>query len=251
MASGCTVTSKICLILVGLIFWGAAAGLCFVGSWVYSTYSHYDEIAEASLTLVPAAIIVTVGVFMFIIGLIGCIAACKESKCILAVFFSLILLVFLAEVTAGVTGYLYRKDVKRTVSDGLHNSINRYNETIQKDQVDYVQQELKCCGVNNASDWLTSAYWGHEHKNIVPTSCCSNNNCTGSLVPRDPLVFKEGCLPLVEDKFNSNLVYIASFAVAFAVIQILGLISACILLCRSQEVRYEALNSAERNGLRV
>ncbi|XP_050400411.1 tetraspanin-3 [Patella vulgata] len=253
MASGCTVTSKICMIIVGITFWGAAATLCFVGSWVYSTYSHFDELTEASLTLVPASIIIAGGIFMFIIGLLGCIAACKESKCLLAIFFSLILVVFMAEVTAGIMGYVYRHEVKQTVSDGLTNSINRYNETLQKTQLDYVQQELHCCGIQNASDWSHSISWGHEHPNQVPTSCCRNETCTmnGTLVPRDPAIFKDGCLSLLENKLNTNLVYIAGIAVAFAVIQILGLICACILLCRSQEVRYETLVGAERNGLRV
>ncbi|XP_071083969.1 tetraspanin-3-like [Haliotis cracherodii] len=248
MAGGCTVTSKICLVVVGLIFWGAAATLCFIGAWVYSTYSHFDEVTEASLTLVPASIIISGGIFMFIIGLLGCIAACKENKCLLAAFFSLILLVFLAEVVAATMGYVFRNDVRDVLDTGLKDAVNHYNETAEKNQIDYIQKELKCCGVHNASDWATSPGWGNT--TMVPRSCCKNaTNCSPSLKGTD--IYDEGCLDLLKDKFLMNLVYIAAVTVAFAIIQILGLISACILLCRSRDVRYETLESAQRNGLRV
>ena len=62
-----------------------AAGLFFVGGWVFNTYKHFDEIAEANFTLIPASIIIAVGVLMFIVGIVGCIAGFKENKCLLAV----------------------------------------------------------------------------------------------------------------------------------------------------------------------
>ena len=56
-----------------------------MGAWVYHTYNHFSELTAANLTLIPAAIVISVGAFLFIIGSLGCIAACKESKCLLAV----------------------------------------------------------------------------------------------------------------------------------------------------------------------
>lgn len=67
------------------IFQGAAAGLIFMGAWVYHTYDHFSELTTANLTLIPAAIVIVVGVILFVIGSLGCIAACKENKCLLAV----------------------------------------------------------------------------------------------------------------------------------------------------------------------
>lgn len=57
----------------------------FVGVEVFNTYRKYEEITSANLTLIPASIILGVAVFLFIIGLLGCIAAAKESKGCLAV----------------------------------------------------------------------------------------------------------------------------------------------------------------------
>ena len=56
----------------------------FMGAWMYKEYRHYDQIAEAKYTLIPATIIMASGVFLFLLGIIGCVGACKEQKCLLA-----------------------------------------------------------------------------------------------------------------------------------------------------------------------
>lgn len=54
-----------------------------VGAYVYSGYQHFEQIADATYTLLPATIIIAVGVFFFILGIIGCVGAFKEQKCLL------------------------------------------------------------------------------------------------------------------------------------------------------------------------
>ncbi|XP_076443368.1 tetraspanin-3-like [Babylonia areolata] len=250
----CTTTTKICLLVISLVFWGAAASLCFISSWVYRTYHDFDHLTESTLTLVPASIVLGVAMFMFLIGLLGCIAVCKESKFLLSCYFCLILVVFLGELVAGVLGYAYRVEVEDAVSDGLTKAVDRYNETVMKEQIDFVQTQLHCCGIINASDWQESPAWSKDHSNTVPISCCVNQTnatffCNTTIGSTD--IYNEGCLSSLEDKFTTNLVYIASVTIAFALIQILGLISTCILICRTREVRYDRLENAQRDGLRV
>lgn len=39
--------------------------------------------------------------------------------------------------------------------------------------------QLKCCGVNNASDWINAKNWAPTANKSVPKSCCvSGINCT-------------------------------------------------------------------------
>lgn len=75
-----------------LSFQVAAGGLIFLGSWVFKTYHHYNELTTANFTLVPASIVIAVGVILFIVGGLGCTAACKENKCLLAVVSTIIFL---------------------------------------------------------------------------------------------------------------------------------------------------------------
>ncbi|KAK3098262.1 hypothetical protein FSP39_017695 [Pinctada imbricata] len=224
MASGCTVTSKIFLWALGLIFWGAAAGLFFVGGWVFSTYKHYNEITEANFTLIPAVIIICVGVFLFIIGITSCVAACKENKCLLACLFSMLLVVLTAEIGAGALGYAFRKDVADAVENGLHKAIREYESGTLKDQVNYLQKELHCCGFTNASDWFKPDTKWHLNHTYVPESCCAHSNCSlqsRTLTSNSTAFYEEGCYNKLEDTLQSNLAYIAGIAITFAVIQMM------------------------------
>ena len=61
-----------------------AGGLVFIGAWIFLEVKKVDEIADAKYTLLPAAILMACGIFLFILGIIGCVGAFKEQKCLLA-----------------------------------------------------------------------------------------------------------------------------------------------------------------------
>ena len=58
----------------------AGGSLVYVGSYVIRSYNNFDNFLEDRFTLIPAIIIISVGVVMFAIGLVGCCATLKESK---------------------------------------------------------------------------------------------------------------------------------------------------------------------------
>ncbi|GFO06534.1 tetraspanin [Plakobranchus ocellatus] len=248
----CTNFAKCLLMTTGACYLVSAGVLSYIGIWVFSTYDHFDEIADSSLTLLPASIILAASVFMCIVGILACIAAFKNHKVLLAVFFCLILLVFIGEILAGVLGYVYRSKVNGILNDNLNDALNNYNVTSYKEQIDYMQHEFHCCGVNNATDWTNSAFWKHNH--TVPESCCKpttgNATCTPKLDSDD--IYHEGCLSKLKKEFRKNLIYIATAAVVLALIQFLAIMSTCILVCRTQDERtYETLNEESGGGLRV
>ncbi|XP_064619345.1 tetraspanin-3-like [Lineus longissimus] len=227
----CSVTSKFFIALLGLVFWAAAAGLLYLGISVYITYQHYDELSSAYYTLIPASILMGVAVFMFILGLLGCIGGCKESKCVLAVFFTLLMVILLAEIAAGVLGIVYKAGIENNIETGMKSAFGNYSlEDTLTDEVDYMQNELKCCGLHNYTDWYDTP-WGQNHTGVLPGSCCGNG--TGVVCePGD--VYDQGCFDLLKNVFMRYFGIIAGVAVAFAVIQILGMIASCILMCRTK-----------------
>lgn len=241
------------LIVIGICYLASAGGLSYIGVWVFNTYEHFDEIADSNLTLIPASIIIGVSVFMCIIGILSCMAAFKKSKLLLAVFFCLVLLIFIGEVVAAVLGYVYRSKAEDILRDDLQDAIDQYNVTAYKDQINYLQSEFHCCGVNNASDWLTSTYWSIHHNDTVPQSCCRvniNKTCSGKL--DNSTIYTEGCLDKLNDEFRKNLIYIAVTVICLAAIQILALMSSCVLICRTkEETPYQILGEPIGGGLRV
>ncbi|OXB65652.1 hypothetical protein ASZ78_014631 [Callipepla squamata] len=142
----CGITSsKTVLVFLNLIFWAAAGILCYVGAYVFITYDDYDHFFEDVYTLIPAVIIIAVGTLLFIIGLIGCCATIRESRCGLATFVIILLLVFITEVVVVVLGYIYRAKVEDEVDHSIQKVYNGYNGTnpdAASRAIDYVQRQL-------------------------------------------------------------------------------------------------------------
>ncbi|XP_068170041.1 tetraspanin-3 [Antennarius striatus] len=234
----CGITSsKTVLVFLNLIFWAAAGILCYVGAYVFITYDDYDHFFEDVYTFIPAVTIIAVGAILFIIGLIGCCATVRESYCGLTTFVIILLLVFMTEVVVVVLGYIYRARVEDEVNSSIKKVYNEYNGTnsnAQSRAIDYVQRQLRCCGIHNYTDWQYTSWFQESKNNNVPISCCRTDvvSCTGSLTHPERL-YSEGCEVLVVAMLKDIMMYVIWTALAFAVIQMLGMLCACVVLCHS------------------
>lgn len=213
---------------------------------MFITYDDYDHFFEDYYTLIPAITIIAVGALLFIIGLIGCCATIRESRCGLAIFVIILLLVFITEVMVVVLGYIFRAKVEKEVNRSIRKVYNEYNGThpdAGSRAIDYVQRQLRCCGIRNYSDWENTDWFKETKNNSVPLSCCKAalSNCTGSLThPKD--LYSEGCEALVVKRLQEIMMYVIWAALAFAAFQLLGMLCACIVLCRrSRDPAYELL----------
>uniref|UniRef100_A0A8C5M7B1 Tetraspanin-3 n=1 Tax=Leptobrachium leishanense TaxID=445787 RepID=A0A8C5M7B1_9ANUR len=269
------ISSKTVLLFLNLIFWAAAGILCYVGAYVFITYDDYDHFFKDVYTLIPGVIIIAAGALLFIIGLIGCCATIRESRCGLATyrfirkaaliscgddrvsivcrhpqafrpakdcsilshmssysflnedfplqFVLILLLVFATEVVVVVLGYIYRAKVEDEVDKSISNVFQQYdgvNPDSASRAIDYVQRQLRCCGIHNFSDWEKTPWFIKAKNNSVPLSCCRVNalNCTGSMTrPGD--LYSEGCEALVVEKLQQIMMYVIWAALAFAAIQ--------------------------------
>ncbi|KFP73216.1 Tetraspanin-3, partial [Apaloderma vittatum] len=99
-------------------------------------------------------------------------------------FLAIILIIFIAEVAAFVLGFVYREKVKTDVQGTMHSVFERYDgKNPESTVVDYLQEQLHCCGVKNYSDWTSTPWFNSTGNNSVPLSCCRQDtkNCTGRL----------------------------------------------------------------------
>lgn len=248
----CSATPKVFLVLLSLLFWAAAGGLIFVGAWVYMEYNHYESIADSLYTLVPATIILAMGVFMFILAILGCAGAVKEQRCLLGVFFTVLLIIFAGMVSAAVMGYVYRNEVDANLQTTLKDALdNYYNDTTLAQEIDFMQEELYCCGVNNYTDWYGTE-WAKHQKNLTwpyPESCCEDQTCDYTIPPEsvnNTQLYHRPCYDYMKHQFLSHLGIVAGVAATLAVIIILGMCCSCLLICRRQSSQqYIGLTSPE------
>ncbi|KAG8130060.1 hypothetical protein E2320_016663 [Naja naja] len=121
-----------------------------IGIWVKVDGDSFEKILgvaapQMMLLLHVGYLCITVGSILFIMGFLGCWGAVKENRCLLLVFFAVILVIFTAEVVCAVVVLIFT-----TV--------------------------LKCCGFNNYADF-NSSYFYQTHEKYPSLCCLSSKEC--------------------------------------------------------------------------
>uniref|UniRef100_UPI00398E4A8A tetraspanin 36 n=1 Tax=Pristiophorus japonicus TaxID=55135 RepID=UPI00398E4A8A len=236
-------TSKSVLICLNLIFWAAGGVLTYVGVILLSTFKNYNHFFEDKYTVLPAVGIIGIALVMFVIGIIGCCATLKESRCGLGLFLFILLIIFAAEVSVFVLGFIYRRQVHEGVTKSMAVVFAKYNgKNSESRAVDYMQEQMDCCGINNYTYWETMEWF--KVNRTVPLSCCKSqfSNCTGS--PSHPeLLNSAGCEVKLEIGLESILSCAMLVILGFAIIQFFGMISICVIGCRQKHTNYQPLPS--------
>lgn len=223
---------KTFLISYSLVFWFTGVILLGVGVWGKVSLETYFSLASKESTNAPYVLIGT-GAIIVIFGLFGCFATCRGSPWMLKLYAMFLTLVFLAELIAGVSGFIFRHEIKDTLGQAFTQAVKSYNSTGSSSRaVDLIQRNLRCCGVKNYTDWSETAYFLESG---VPLSCCNADvaTCTPeTLKDLDKAakeVYQTGCFALVTTTMESNLGIIAGISFGIAFFQLIGVFLACCL----------------------
>lgn len=204
---------------------------------VYAMLEKQEIYGQVSrLATDPAALLLAIGLIIFVISFAGCLGALRENKCLLKFYSGLLALMLLLEIAAAILGYVYSGKVKNEMHNAFTMMIDNYLDDPDLQLViDSVQKELKCCGSEKYTDWERNIYYNCSSPAVescgVPYSCCIgdevNSQCGfGALRLKESaavnVIYTQGCLKGVEDWFRSNLVLMASIAACLPVLQLVG-----------------------------
>ncbi|CAL8263275.1 unnamed protein product [Lota lota] len=222
---------KTFLISYSLIFWATGVILLAVGVWGKVSLEAYLSLAADQSTNAPYVLIGT-GAFIIIFGLFGCFATCRGSPWMLKLYAMFLTLVFLAELVAGISGFIFRHELKHILDKAFTNAVTHYNTTdSQHNALDTIQMTLGCCGANKYTDWNGTAYF---KENGIPTSCCKDKSiCTPESLKdfqqAATKVYQKGCFLVVSTIMEANLGIIAGVSFGIAFFQLIGMFLACCL----------------------
>ncbi|ETE61293.1 Tetraspanin-3, partial [Ophiophagus hannah] len=230
------IVSKSVLLFISFIFWGAAAGLLYVGAHILNAYKEYDPFLQNRDALLPPIIIIAVAVVMLVIGIVGCCATLRESKIGLGVFLVIILLIFTAEMATFIMAEFH---------DSMSKAFAAYDgKSENSHSVDYLQNELQCCGIQNYTDWTGTKWFNTIGNHTFPRSCCKQgptfNNCTGQLSEKH-LLNTQGCEKIVD--LRDLLNYAMLIVLAFAIVKFFGMLGICMLACKKERQGYQSLST--------
>jgi len=63
---------------------GLSAGLVFLGVWIFTSYSKFEHLSDVlNSSLLPAYVLIAVGIVLFALGTVGCIGAIRDHKCLI------------------------------------------------------------------------------------------------------------------------------------------------------------------------
>ncbi|XP_013871689.1 CD63 antigen [Austrofundulus limnaeus] len=230
---------KYLLFFFNFIFWLCGFALIVVGVMVQVSLNKTLLIKDVSASAGPI-VIISVGVLVFFIAFFGCCGAWKENQCMVVTFAVLLSLIIIAEIAAAILGYVFRNKISKVVQDSLTDMINKYGNSSKEtqDAVDKLQETWKCCGVNSSSDWKNFSPDG----GTVPDSCCLNvtKNCGKGTMTDASKVYQKGCHDVLETFIRNNIQWVIIAAVVIAVLQVLGVVFACLLV-KSIRSEYEVM----------
>ncbi|XP_018611367.1 tetraspanin-8-like [Scleropages formosus] len=209
-----------------LFFFNFLSGICgciILGVSIYIKVSN-DRDLTGEITSPTADLLLAIGVITMIFGFLGCCGAIRESKCMLLLFFSGLLLVFVFLLASGILVVLLKEKSKQLIMKKMTELSPLSNATEEVwTMVQALEKQGKCCGlVKGPTDWGT----------VVPASCdCKDKSAPCEMFGEREL-YKTPCTELLETFIEQHLTVILGVPFALAVLMILGMTFAMILYCQ-------------------
>uniref|UniRef100_A0A673M967 Tetraspanin 7 n=1 Tax=Sinocyclocheilus rhinocerous TaxID=307959 RepID=A0A673M967_9TELE len=206
---------KTFLISYSLIFWFTGVILLAVGVWG-KVNLEFDLLLNSDKSTNAPYVLIGTGASIIIFGLFGCFATCRGSPWMLKLLLEcrdyamFLTLVFLAELVAGISGFIFRHEVILFFF--------------------YLYIQITS---NITYLWANTDYFKTEG---IPKSCCNKTaggNCPSAelkdLNKAALVVYQRGCFSLMTATLEANLGIIAGISFGIAFFQLIGIFLACCL----------------------
>ncbi|CAM4628255.1 unnamed protein product [Leuciscus chuanchicus] len=200
---------KYLLFIFNFIFWLSGSVVLAVGLWLRFDPDTANLLAENDAPehfFIAVYILIGAGGVMMLVGFFGCFGAVRESQCLLGSFFAFLLVIFGAEVAAGVFGFLNKEKIINDVQTYYESTLGNDNGTAI---ATIYHKVLDCCGTESSR----------------PTELCTEASPNTD------------CVKAIEDFFNEKLFIIGYVGIGIAGIMIIGMIFSMVLCCAIRNSR--------------
>merc|ERR1712059_49029 len=154
-----------------------------------------------------------------------------ENKCMIYTYAVFLVLILIAQIGAGIAAYMLKGELDTEVNKNMIEGMDNYGKEGfggVTDTWDIVQKNLKCCGVENQSDW-------NDHNNVTfpagttPDSCCEGGQAADCGKNPQTTKYSRGCYQLFREQFIDNIAVIGGVALGVAGVEFLVVLIACCL----------------------
>ncbi|NWZ34002.1 TSN1 protein, partial [Brachypodius atriceps] len=250
---GCFTFIKVMMILFNLAIFLSGGTLLGVGIWVkvdgQSFLQIFGALSSTVLQVVNVGyLLIALGAILLVIGFLGCYGAQKESKCLLMMFFSVVLIIFIAEVAAAVLALVFT-GLAETLLTGLVTPLLKEKYGVDEEFTkiwNITMTEVHCCGLNNYTDFNNSYFYATH--NSYPGQCCDTQGLCNStlaaeknlgyhhLLPSSPCgCLLQGCFKQILEEIRTNAGVAGGVAAGIAALEIAAMAVSMYLYCHLDE----------------
>ncbi|KAI1710208.1 tetraspanin family domain-containing protein [Ditylenchus destructor] len=218
MVEGGITLVKYLLFFANFVLWVLGLGLIIVGAVLQLKYSGILDILGDERLATPV-ILLAVGCLFTLLGFLGYCGAIRENYCLTSSFAVLLALILLTETAVAIAAYALHEPLHTFLVGQLTKGMERYGKSKGVALAwDQTQQQMQCCGVNNASDWQIA----------VPDSCCVHfhDGCARMV---QPILHTTGCVQAVHNWIITNATIVGGISALLGAVQVIGICFACCL----------------------
>lgn len=223
--------SKLALFILNFIVFAVGVAVVALASMIIHKNSIYGRLLSDGIFTVPVLVLIA-GLFIVVLGFLGCCGAMKENSCMLKTYAVIVSLLLIAEIVLGIMLLVYADAAENTIVKGMKNVFENYgkdDEALTK-SIDNTQHELKCCGVLNYTDWV-------EFKgNDVSKGCCLpdkvepdcfKGKASLSLSEAQKYIYTDGCYNAIKEDLKGATIGLGVACLILGIVQIMSISCAC------------------------
>ncbi|XP_072095805.1 tetraspanin-15 [Mobula birostris] len=245
---------KFTLVAYATFFWIIGGLILCIG--IYAEVERQKYKTLQGVFLAPAVILIVLGILMFVVSFIGVLASLRDNLCLLNVFLYTLAIGLILELMGGIVALIFRNQTLDLMNENIRQGIEHYYDDLDfKNIMDFVQQEFKCCGGQDFTDWSANMYHNCEGTGPlacgVPYSCCVHNKmdvvntmCGYKTLNKHRLsllstIYVRGCTDTVLNWFLAHHAAMAALLLGIIVPQFLGVLITWLYTTRLQDIIYE------------
>ncbi|XP_008067806.1 tetraspanin-1 [Carlito syrichta] len=231
---------KTMMVLFNLLIFLSGVALLAVGIWVSvdgpSFLKIFGPLSSSAVQFVNVGyFLIAAGAVLFALGFLGCYGARTESKCALMMFFTILLVIFIAEIAAAVVALVYTTMAEHFLTLLVVPAIKKdYGSQKDFTQVwNSTMEGLKCCGFTNYTDFEGSPYF--VKNDAFPPYCCNDNvnstakeRCTKEKAENMEV---QGCFQQLLLGIRTNAVTVGGVAAGIGALELAAMVVSMYLYC--------------------
>ncbi|VEN50701.1 unnamed protein product, partial [Callosobruchus maculatus] len=97
-----------------------------LGIWTIATRFFANDLLGTNLYSGAAHILTITSIFVILISILGCLGTIKEVRCLLVIYFTVSLILFVVMGVSAILAYVFRNKVLTTIRLGMESSLRGY-----------------------------------------------------------------------------------------------------------------------------